>query len=153
MPLRIDVVEAFSDTPLRIDDEGVTPGNVKQLELRIAGERSVGLRRFGGGVREHRERQAVLFCKGFLGVDLIDTDAEHYGVGPTERKDVIAQLASLGGASWRVVLWIKIEHDPLATVVGQRAPRSCLILQAECGCRIADFHAGQGEREGERQHQ
>ena len=151
MALGLDVLEAARHPALRVDDVGVATGDVEQLELRVAGQRAVGLGDLLLGVREHREGQVVLLREAFLGVDAVDADADHRGVGAAEREDVVADLAGLGGAARRAVLRVEVEHDPLAAVVGERAPLAGLVLQLEGGRSFADSGRGAGGGRGEGQ--
>ena len=80
----------------------------------------------------------LVLRKTFVRVDVIHTDTVHRNVFPPKREDIIAKFAGFGGATWRVVLGIKIQHDPFALELLQRCPLPGLILQTKWRRKSAD---------------
>ncbi len=79
---------------------------------------------------------------------VIQTDAPHLGAGLVQLDDVVAEGAHLGGATGCEILWVEIQHQPLALGVCQRVPMAILILQSEIWRRLAVCWtiAGDGRR-------
>ena len=98
------------------------------------------------GIREDRERQAVLLRELLVRLDVVDADAEDLRVGVAEGEDVVAELAGLGRAARRLVLGIEVQRDPLAAIVLQLVPFAVLVLQLE-------FRRGRAERPALRRRQ
>jgi hypothetical protein len=45
-----------------------------------------------------------------MAFDRLTANANDYGIGFRENVELVAERASLGRASWRVVLWVKVNY-------------------------------------------
>ncbi len=85
------------------------------------------------GVGEQRERDSVLVGEPGLALLIKNADAEHRGLGRLERGQPLLKLARFLCAARRVVLWIEIEDDWAAFVIGEPVRLTILIVERERG--------------------
>ena len=90
-----------------------------EAENRDAVVGAVGARDTAVGVEQERKRQTVLFDECLVRFGRINTASEHPDTGSLETRVAVAERARLLGASGRVVLGIKVEHQLVAMEVGE----------------------------------
>ena len=78
-----------------------------------------------------------------MGLNVVQTDADDFGIDLAERENIVAERAGLGRASWRIILGVEIERDPLAAIILKGAPIAILILHFELRRRLPDFESGE----------
>src|SRR5690349_1041922 len=71
------------------------------------------------GITEQGERQAELGGEALMRLDIVGADAEDHRVAAGDPGVYIAQAAGLGGAAWRVVGGVKVEHHRAAAEAAQ----------------------------------
>jgi hypothetical protein len=94
-------------------------------------------------VGQQREGQLILVGEALFARFVEDADAEHRRLAGREPGKAVAKTARFPGAAGSVVLWIKVENDGSARIVGQPSSLSILIRQRErrcCGARLDQRH-------------
>src|ERR1700752_2333039 len=92
----------------------------------------------GRGIRQQRKRELVLAGKPVMRFDAVFAHSEHHRAGLLEGGVSVAKAAGLLGTTWRVVLWIKIEHHGFGLVLVERVLLAVVALQAQ-GRRLLAF--------------
>ena len=126
MAIRVNASVNLGDVALRIDDKRM-PTRETHGPQRPQG--AVGPCHGSVGVGQQQERQFEFFREAGVAGGVVQADAEHARAERRELRNVIAKITRLGGAPGGVVLRVKIENNPVAVVIGQRAQLLGLVLQ------------------------
>ena len=93
------------------------------------------------------ERESILLAEGPMRGFVLDADAEDDGPRLSERVRVLAEGASLAGATKRVVLGVEEEDDVLAPQVAEPDGHTVLVVPFEVRRQVARFkQVGQSTR-------
>ena len=136
MNLWVYTFENLSNLALRIDDERHSPGQP------IKSQRTISSRNFLGWIRKDWKGQLELSSKTLVRFTAIDADAKHLDIECRQPFRPISKVASLASATGRVVLRVKIQHDPSAGIVTQEDQVAVLVLQFELRRDITDLQCG-----------
>jgi hypothetical protein len=125
--LGVDAQEDLRDLAGGINQECVSRGELHDSEV---GQRSVGTGDFVIGVREQLEIQTFLCTELLVTVDAVEANSQNNRVQFGVLGLVHLELVGFAGSTRGLILWIEIQHDPLATVIFE-ADGAILRLESE----------------------
>ena len=120
MRLGVHLADGIDDNALLINDVGGAEGAFGHLAVHfLLTPGLVGFQDGEVGIGDEVEGQLVLGDEPLVRGGGVAAHAQHLVAHGEETLVIVAQVAGLGGAAWRAVLWVEVEHELLAGEVAQ----------------------------------